>query len=193
MQRRVKPNASGAPDESQGGQEPATALPAQSAVRSPQSSQGLPEGLTADVRALIEMMARGGIADLRLETAAVRLRLRAHGAVPAPVASAAPVHVPLESAAPEVAPDGIFITAPMIGTFYYAPAPGEPPFVNVGDPIEPGQIVGIIEAMKIMNEIPSDHAGIVAEILVANAQPVEYGQPLLRLISNAESGVRNAE
>ena len=87
----------------------------------------------------------------------------------------------------------IVITAPMIGTFYHAPAPGDPPFVNVGDPVEPGQVVGIIEAMKTMNEIPSEHAGVVAEILVANGQPVEYGQPLIRLEPDADRGVRHAE
>ena len=155
---------------------------------------GLPAGLIAEVHALIEMMARGGIADLRLETATVRLRLRAHGAVAAPMVSAAPTTpLAIELAMAEETREGIFITAPMIGTFYHAPAPGEPPFVNIGDPVEAGQIVGIIEAMKIMNEIPSEHAGVVAEILVATGQPVEYGQPLLRLTTNSERGARNAE
>jgi acetyl-CoA carboxylase biotin carboxyl carrier protein len=146
------------------------------------------------VRALIEMMARGGIADLRLETATVRLRLRAHGAAAAPaVGAASPVALAVELATAEETREGVFVTAPMIGTFYQAPAPGEPPFVEVGDPVEAGQIVGIIEAMKIMNEIPSEHAGVVAEILVASGQPVEYGQPLLRLTANAERGTRSAE
>ncbi len=74
-----------------------------------------------------------------------------------------------------------FITAPMIGTFYSSPSPGEPPFVRLGDRIEAGQVVGIIEAMKIMNEIVADRPGIVADIMVENAQAVEYGSPLLRL------------
>ena len=194
MQRRVELDASEAEDESQGELGQRGAIPTQSSVLSPQSSDGLPEGLTADVRALIEMMARGGIADLRLETATVRLRLRAHGAVAAPaVGAASPVALAVELATAEETREGIFITAPMIGTFYHAPAPGEPPFVEVGDPVEAGQIVGIIEAMKIMNEIPSEHAGVVAEILVAAGQPVEYGQPLLRLTPNSELGARNAE
>src|SRR5215210_9546166 len=98
MQRRVELDASEAEDEPRGGQEAATTLPAQSSVPStgseqalsPQSSPGLPEGLMADVQALIEMMARGGIADLRLETATVRLRLRAHGAVATSTVNAAP-------------------------------------------------------------------------------------------------------
>ena len=202
MQRHVEPEATGAEVAPPDGQEAATTLPTQSSVPSagsgqalsPQSSPGLPEGLTADVRALIEMMARGGIADLRLETATVRLRLRAHGAAAAAAVNAAPTTpLAIELAMAEETREGIFITAPMIGTYYHAPAPGEPPFVNVGDPVEAGQIVGIIEAMKIMNEIPSEHAGVVAEILVASGQPVEYGQPLLRLEPNTEYGVRNAE
>ncbi len=194
MQRRVEPGTTEAEAAPPDGQEAATTLPTQSSVLSPQSSPGLPEGLTADVRALIEMMARGGIADLRLETATVRLRLRAHGAVATSTVNAPPTTpLAIELALAEETREGIVITAPMIGTFYHAPAPGEPPFVNVGDPVEAGQIVGIIEAMKIMNEIPSEHAGVVAEILVAAGQPVEYGQPLLRLTPNSERGARNAE
>jgi acetyl-CoA carboxylase biotin carboxyl carrier protein len=77
--------------------------------------------------------------------------------------------------------DGHYVAAPMIGTFYAAPSPGEPNFVSVGDEVEVGQVIGIIEAMKIMNEIAADAAGIVAEIFVSNAQSVEYGSPLIRL------------
>ncbi|HUG17233.1 MAG TPA: biotin/lipoyl-containing protein [Thermomicrobiales bacterium] len=69
----------------------------------------------------------------------------------------------------------------MIGTFYSSPAPGEPPFVVAGDHIEEGQTIGIIEAMKIMNEIASDRAGTVVELVATNAQPVEFGSPLVRL------------
>ena len=146
------------------------------------ATAGLPEGLTSDVRALIEMMGRGAIAELHLETPAVKLHLRARdqaGGTPAGVAPAA--HAALAEAAAPAEPAGIVITAPMIGTFYRTPAPGEPAFVEIGDTIEQGQTIGIIEAMKIMNEIPSEFAGVVAEFLVANTQAVEYGQPLLRL------------
>lgn len=71
------------------------------------------------------------------------------------------------------------ITSPMVGTFYRAPAPGEPPFVEVGDIISPGQVVCIIEAMKLMNEIEAEVGGRVMEIVVENGQPVEYGQTLM--------------
>lgn len=141
---------------------------------------GLPAGLTADVRALIEMMARGGIAELSLATSAVKLRLRAHEAVRAASGGGSEASATLEVAA-VTEPEGTIITAPMLGTFYRASAPGEPVFVDIGDAIEAGQTIGIIEAMKIMNEIPAEVTGVVAEFLVKNGQPVEYGQPLLRL------------
>jgi acetyl-CoA carboxylase biotin carboxyl carrier protein len=71
------------------------------------------------------------------------------------------------------------VTAPMVGTAYLAPQPGEPPFVRVGDTVEPGQPLLIIEAMKVMNQIRAPRAGQVARILVADAQPVEYGAVLM--------------
>jgi acetyl-CoA carboxylase biotin carboxyl carrier protein len=71
------------------------------------------------------------------------------------------------------------IVAPMVGTFYSASSPDSDPYVAEGDPVEPGQVVGIIEAMKMMNPIEAEVTGKVARILVKNAQPVEYGQPLM--------------
>jgi acetyl-CoA carboxylase biotin carboxyl carrier protein len=77
------------------------------------------------------------------------------------------------------------IKSPMVGTFYNAPEPGAGPYVKVGSRVAPGQVVCIIEAMKIMNEIESEIAGVVREVLVENAQPVEFGQPLFRVDPNA--------
>ncbi len=77
------------------------------------------------------------------------------------------------------------ITAPMVGTFYTGSKPGEPSFVEPGDRVEVGQTIGIIEAMKIMNEIPSDVACLVLEVLVTNGQAVEYGTPLFRIAPDA--------
>ncbi len=88
-------------------------------------------------------------------------------------------HAPSHGEEIELAEGEELIVAPMVGTFYAAPAPGEPPYVQVGDPVEPGQPVGIIEAMKMMNEIEAEVAGTITRILVQNAQPVEYGQPLM--------------
>ena len=86
---------------------------------------------------------------------------------------------PLASIEPD--PPEILITAPMIGTFYAAATPGAPPFVVEGDEVYIGQTIGIIEAMKIMNEIAADRTGVVEAVLVSNGQPVEYGSPLMRL------------
>lgn len=78
-------------------------------------------------------------------------------------------------------PDQFTIVSPMVGTFYRAPAPGAKPFVEVGDIVEPGQTVCIVEAMKLMNEIEAERRGKIIKILVDNEEPVEYGQPLFVL------------
>ena len=75
------------------------------------------------------------------------------------------------------------VVAPMVGTFYRAAEPGATPFVEVGDLVEPGQVIGIVEAMKLMNHITAEHAGKVAEVLVGNGEPVEFDQPLIALVS----------
>lgn len=137
--------------------------------------------LIGAVRELISLMGKGGITELDLSTGEVSIRLRG---APATGASPRQSHVPSalpDDPAGQGTPEGHIVTAPMIGTYYSAPSPGEAPFVQVGDEVELGQAIGIIEAMKIMNEIIADRAGIVLEILVENAQPVEYGSPLLRL------------
>ena len=83
---------------------------------------------------------------------------------------------------PSAAAKWVEIVSPMVGTFYRAPAPDEPPFVDVGDRISSQQIVCIIEAMKLMNEVESEVTGEVIEILVENGEPVEYNQPLMRVL-----------
>ena len=80
------------------------------------------------------------------------------------------------------AEEGVFVTSPLVGTFYTAPAEDAEPFVKVGDTVKKGQVVAIVEAMKLMNEIESDYSGTVAEILVNNQEGVEYGQPLFRIV-----------
>jgi acetyl-CoA carboxylase biotin carboxyl carrier protein len=138
------------------------------------------EELIGTVRELITMMSKGGITELDLSTGDLSIRLRGNHAVPA--GSSVPGTGAADSAQHASAgEEGFEITAPMIGTYYSAPSPGEAPFVHVGDDVEVGQVVGIIEAMKIMNEIVSDRAGVVLEVLVENAQAVEYGSPLIRL------------
>ena len=86
--------------------------------------------------------------------------------------------------APEPKSGGNEVKSPMVGTFYSAPEPGAKPYVSVGSRVSKGQILCIIEAMKIMNEIESEVAGVVTEVLASDAQPVEYGQPLFRIDPN---------
>ena len=118
-----------------------------------------------------------------------------HSVSPAPVMAAAPVVAAapaMAAAAPAVAPavaatapaaerPGHVVTSPFVGTFYRTPAPDQPSFVDVGSVVKKGQVLCIIEAMKLMNEIEADVAGRVAEILVENGQPVEFGQALFRI------------
>jgi len=138
------------------------------------------ETLTGTVRELIAMMGKGGIAELDLSTGDISIRLRAHSVTIHGAGTAPSTDSTNGMSAPDVV-EGHIVTSPMIGTYYSAPTPGEAPFVHVGDDVDVGQVVGIVEAMKIMNEIISDRAGVVLEVLVENAQPVEYGSPLIRL------------
>ena len=104
-------------------------------------------------------------------------------AAPAPVPAAAPVSAPADAEASaavsaESEVKGNVVKSPLVGTFYAAPAEDADPFVKVGDSVKEGQVLAIVEAMKLMNEIESDFTGTVTEILVENGQAVEYGQPL---------------
>jgi acetyl-CoA carboxylase biotin carboxyl carrier protein len=83
---------------------------------------------------------------------------------------------------PGAGPPLELVLSPMVGTFYRAPEPGAEPFVQVGDAIEAGRVVGIVEAMKLMNPIPAEVAGVVTDVLVANGETVEFGQPLIAVV-----------
>jgi acetyl-CoA carboxylase biotin carboxyl carrier protein len=105
--------------------------------------------------------------------------------VAAAAAAAAPAPAPpAPAAAPPVASNLVEIKSPMVGTFYKSPEPGAEPYLKVGSRVSPGQVVCIIEAMKIMNEIESEVGGVVKETLLENSQPVEFGQPLFRVDPN---------
>ena len=148
------------------------------------NDQSSTEELIGAVRELISLMGKGGISELDLTSGDVSIRLRGAYSAAAPAATA-----PVNGSAPAAEPpahEGHLVTAPMIGTYYAAPSPGEDPFVQIGDEVEIGQVIGIIEAMKIMNEIIADNAGVVADILVENAQAVEYGSPLIRLTEQTD-------
>ena len=143
------------------------------------------------LKTLIDLVESSGIAELEIQDNEERVRITraigagSHGA-PAPVPAtthavaipAAVVPVPEPPAAP-VEPHGHLVKSPMVGTFYRAASPGTKPFVEIGDTVQEGDTLCIIEAMKLMNEIDSDKSGVVKEILVENGQPVEFGQPLV--------------
>lgn len=142
------------------------------------------------LKKLIDLVEQSGIAELEITEGEEKVRI-SRGSVLGAVAASAPVHqavipvVPAQAAAPAPAaeaeaetPQGHIMKAPMVGTFYRASAPGAKPFVDVGQSVAAGDIVCIIEAMKLLNEIEADQAGVIKAILVENGQPVEYGQPL---------------
>ena len=148
---------------------------------------------------LLDALGESDIQEFRLEGDDFRLEVRRNlpvTAVAAPVVSvaqaAAPVpvvDVPVQGESAPAAPpaaagsrsDLVDVTAPMVGTFYTAPAPGDPPFVEIGNRINAGQTICILEAMKLMNELEAEVAGEVVEILVDNGTPVEFGQVLMRV------------
>jgi oxaloacetate decarboxylase alpha subunit len=143
---------------------------------------GLEHSQSERIRELIEMVeSSDDVGELTLEDAGVRITVRRQGEL-APVA-AAPV-APVDNGAAETAPtvsQTIKIESPMVGTFYRSPGPSEGPFVEEGDHVEVGQTLCVLEAMKLFNEFKSEHAGVIRAVLVSNAEPVEYGQPLFEL------------
>nr|WP_250565349.1 acetyl-CoA carboxylase biotin carboxyl carrier protein [Adonisia turfae] len=157
----------------------------------------------SELRQLVAALDQTDIAELTLKNPQFELTLRkatapsqsvvlsSDATVSAAIPSVAPMMASppatgaaaTEPAAPPVSsPSDLYeITSPMVGTFYRSPAPDESPFVDTGDRIKPGQTVCIIEAMKLMNELEAEVSGEIVEILVQNAEPVEFGQPLMRV------------
>jgi acetyl-CoA carboxylase biotin carboxyl carrier protein len=143
------------------------------------------------IKKLIDLVEQSGIAEIEITEGEERVRIArvgaqgavqlvAHAAPPAhAVVAAAPGPTPALAAPAEPAePEGHVVKSPMVGTFYRAPSPGAPAFVEVGSQVKEGETLCIIEAMKLLNEIESDKTGVVKDILVENGQPVEYGEPL---------------
>ncbi|MCG8324548.1 MAG: acetyl-CoA carboxylase biotin carboxyl carrier protein [Thiotrichales bacterium] len=145
------------------------------------------------VKKLIELLEESGVSEIEVCEGEESVRISRHGPgqttqtlvqVPdgtsaAPAVSASPPATAAETAVP--AEEGHIITSPMVGIFYAAAAPGEAPFVSVGQTINKGDVVCVLEAMKIMNQIEADAAGTVTQIHVSNGEAVEYGQPLFTL------------
>ena len=140
------------------------------------------------IKKLVELLEESGIAEIEIREGEESVRI--NRGVPAAVQAAAPPAPPVQAVEPAPAsvdtpdaqagdhPEGHTVTSPMVGTFYEAPAPGQKPFVQVGDSVQPGDTLCIIEAMKMLNQIEADQAGTIKAKLADNAQPVEYGQAL---------------
>jgi acetyl-CoA carboxylase biotin carboxyl carrier protein len=143
------------------------------------------------LKKLIDLVEESGIAELEITEGEEKVRISRTGkhvaASAAAAAAAAPaVAAPTAAAAPPVGepavpaqPEGHLLKSPMVGTFYRSPSPGAKSFVEIGQSVKEGETVCIIEAMKLLNEIEADRAGVIKAILVENGQPVEYGHPLM--------------
>ncbi|MGB9710830.1 MAG: acetyl-CoA carboxylase biotin carboxyl carrier protein [Thermodesulfovibrio sp.] len=137
-----------------------------------------------EIKEIISFLKNTDVTELNIEKEGFKIRIK-RGYVYAPVEIAKPTKPSAESSQPSYHAEVLkeeevlhTITSPLVGTFYRASSPDAPAFVEVGTKVEKGQVLCIIEAMKIMNEIESDVSGIVRKILVENGQPVEYGEPL---------------
>jgi acetyl-CoA carboxylase biotin carboxyl carrier protein len=147
------------------------------------------------IKKLIELLEESGIAEIEIKEGEEALRISRMPTGPAvhqlPAMAGLPLGAPMPAPAPAAAtpraaepaaakakPNEHVITAPMVGTFYAAASPGAKPFIEIGDEIKVGQVLCIIEAMKMMNQIESDKAGRVTSIMARNGDPVEFGQPL---------------
>lgn len=157
-----------------------------------------------EIRQIIEMMKRHDLSLFHLERDGMKIKLKKGadyesylgslqpgagmpmaqapvGGMLAAPSQQAPADIPVSGTPEPAAPKGEIIESPMVGTFYRSPGPGEAPFLKEGDRIEEGAVICIIEAMKVMNEIKSETSGVLARILVNDATPVQYGQPLFEL------------
>ena len=137
------------------------------------------------IEEMLELMESRGLVELEMEHQGLRIRLKkaSSSLTPQVVEYIAGTPHPITPAGQKAAEEThrVIIKSPMVGTFYRTPAPDAPPFVEAGQDIEVGQVVCIIEAMKLMNEIKSETAGRVLDVLVENGSPVEFGQPLFAI------------
>ena len=143
------------------------------------------------VKKLMELLEESGMAEIEIKEGEESVKISRYGASPAPslmpaqsIVPQQPVSTPAPVATSPVVPaenqtSGQSIVSPMVGTFYSAPSPTAKPFVTIGQKINQGDTVGIIEAMKIMNQIEADQSGTVTEILIKDGEAVEFGQPLI--------------
>jgi acetyl-CoA carboxylase biotin carboxyl carrier protein len=143
------------------------------------------------LKALLRTLADGGVSDFEYQDDKFRVKVSLGAAAPAPGGTSVPPATPVAertqpgageaSRPPEVDPTLRYITSPFVGTFYRAPAPGAEPFVQAGSKVKPGQILCIVEAMKLMNEIEAEYPCTILESLVENGESVEFGQKLFQV------------
>ena len=139
------------------------------------------------IEEMLQLMESRGLVELEMEHQGLRIRLKKASSSPAPhvveyvTGTAHPVAQSSGAGLKSEEAHRILVKSPMVGTFYRTPAPDAPPFVEAGQDIQVGQVVCIIEAMKLMNEIKAEVAGRIADVLVDNGAPVEFGQPLFSL------------
>ena len=144
-----------------------------------------------EINRIIKVLEDKNLAQFELEIEGFKIKIARSVAAPAAVTpSTGPLAPPrsTETSSPEIpapAGPGHFVTSPMVGTFYRAPAPNSPAFVEIGEPVKKKQTLCIIEAMKLMNEIECDLDGVIKEIFVENGKPVEYGQRLFSIVPQA--------
>lgn len=176
--------------------------PKPAAASSPSSpDKKTPQMKARELQDLIDFIAKSGLNKVDIETEEFKLKIErepnqkvkmvgAHAPVALPAAPAAPLALPAapaaaapaaEAPAPAAAAKGIALKAPMIGTFYRSGGPDQPSFVSVGDVVQKGQIVCIIEAMKLFNEIEAEASGRIIQVMVENSTPVEFDQPLFMI------------
>ena len=138
------------------------------------------------LKTLIELVESSGIAELEISEGEERVRItrtvaaaqQIYAQAPQPITTAAPAATLAAEPAKAASPEGHIVKSPMVGTFYRSASPGSKAFVDVGQSVNSGDTLCIIEAMKLLNEIDADQAGVIKAILVENGQPVEFGQPL---------------
>jgi len=161
-----------------------------------------------ELRELVDFLKANGIAEFEMDRGEQKVRIRFESAVPASGAGLTPAQLAMlmggahsagspSAATPQASASATAASAPeeeklhevkspIVGTFYESPSPGAPPFVKVGDQVEAGQVLCIVEAMKLMNEIESDVAGEIVSRIASSGQPVEYGQPLFAIRAREE-------
>jgi acetyl-CoA carboxylase biotin carboxyl carrier protein len=144
-----------------------------------------------ELKQILQMLDEEQITEFELESEGMKLRIKKQGGAPAPVvgvapaplaAAVAPTPAPAREPPPPAVEEGLLVVkSPIVGTFYRSPDPNAPAFVSVGDRVKPGQVLCIVEAMKLMNEIEAEVAGEIVEIHKETGQPIQFGDPLFTL------------